>query len=175
MQVCRIQSAPGARTAFRFLSEEKTLDFSVNLWYDYRIGFRTRSFWVKRIDESERGSFMKRILACGTAALLLLSAAWMQASPLQASAADQPEKAQLEDAVYQQILKYQEGRGDKDGIVTEEELAQMEDLQLELENVTSLDFLGRMPALKALWLSDGSLDDLSALKQTGRAYSASHA
>ena len=103
---------------------------------------------------------MKKIISTGLAASLLLTA-----FPLSASAAGQPEKADLEDAVYQQILEDEDYYGNGDGIVSEEELQQMDLLSLKMDGVTSLDFLSRMPALKALWLTGGSIDDLSALKQ----------
>lgn len=102
----------------------------------------------------------KRIISTSLAAAMLLTA-----FPLHASAEDAPEKADLEDAVYQQLLEDESYRDDSDGVVTEAELQQIDTLSLDMKEVTSLDFLSRMPALKALWLSDGSIEDLFALKQ----------
>ena len=104
---------------------------------------------------------MKKTISASLAAALLLTT-----FPLHASAAEQTAKpADLEEAVYQQLLEQEQYDDDADGIVTEEELQQMDTLSLKMEDVTSLDFLSRMPALKALWIYDGSISDLSALKQ----------
>lgn len=103
---------------------------------------------------------MNKLISAALAVSLLLTAC-----PLRTAAAGEPKKADLEDAVYEQLLKQEEYNDGADGVVTEEELQQIDVLSLDMENVTSLDFLRKMPALKALWLTNGSISDLSAIQE----------
>lgn len=101
---------------------------------------------------------MKRLFAIGTAAAMLLAAC-----PLTAAAAEAPVPVDIEEAVYSQLIEAEIYDPDKDGVITAEEFQAAEILEVNLKNVTSLDFLAKAGNLKALWLSEGEIDDLSPL------------
>lgn len=110
---------------------------------------------------------MKRILSCAAAAVLL-----MQSLPLHAAAEDTPVPADLEQAVLDQLTEedaqrsqYGEPQYDtnRDGVITDAELAAVEHLSLELDGVTSLECISKFTNLKTLWLRGGEISDLSPL------------
>ena len=110
---------------------------------------------------------MKRLLSALSAFLLL-----MQTAPLTGIAADAPQPADLEQAVLDQLTEMDSQRSEygepefdrnRDGVITDAELAEVELLSLEMDGVTSLDFIKKFTNLKALWLTGGTVSDLSPL------------
>ena len=112
---------------------------------------------------------MKRFL-CGAAAAVQM----LFAVPLTAAAVVLSEPADLEQAVYEQLAEEDTRRSeygspyydvDGDGVITDGELAMASSLSLDLDHVTSLDFLSKFKSLKTLWLTGGTIADLSAVAE----------
>ena len=101
---------------------------------------------------------MKKILSLAMGFSVSLSA-----TSFASLAADKPEKADLPESVYQQLLEDDYIDNNKDGIVTEEEYRAAKSLCLSLDGVESIDFLERLENPKYLYFSNGNISDFSPL------------
>ena len=101
---------------------------------------------------------MKKILSLAIGFSVTLTAA-----SFTSLAADNTEKADLPEAIYQQLLKNDFIDANNDGIITEEEYRAAETLCLDLDGVESLDFLERLENPKYLYFSGDNISDLSPL------------
>ncbi|MDE5564387.1 MAG: hypothetical protein K2I93_04475 [Oscillospiraceae bacterium] len=101
---------------------------------------------------------MKRIIAYLLSAAVLLSMSGM------AAFAEGAVPANVEPAVYEQLLNSYKCDSNEDGIVTEEEMQNVESLSLRLDGVTDISFLQRMTNLRFLSLRGGEITDVSVLQ-----------
>ena len=105
---------------------------------------------------------MKKIISLTTALSVLLTC-----SSLTAVAADDvPTPADVDEAVYEQLLKNKwECDQNSDGIITDEELAEASQLSLDLTDITDLSWLTKMKACRYLSFKNGTITDFSVLKE----------
>ena len=103
---------------------------------------------------------MKKLLSLATGFAVTLCAA-----SFTSLAADNAEKADLPEFVYQQLLDDDYIDADKDGLITEEEYRSAKLLTLNLDGIESIDFLDRLESPKYLYFSGGSISDFSPLSK----------
>ena len=85
--------------------------------------------------------------------------------PVFAADADEPVPADIGKAAYEKLFVLQQTYDlNSDGVITMEELSQVKTLTLDLDDCTSIDWLGDLKDCKYLSLSNGSYTDLSMLK-----------
>lgn len=101
---------------------------------------------------------MKKIISLSVTLSLLLSA-----SAMTVFSEDKPEPAELPECIYQQLLEKGNTDADKDGIITEEEYCNSTYLSLDLTDVESIEFLGRLKNPRYIYLSKGKISDFSLL------------
>lgn len=70
----------------------------------------------------------------------------------------------IEAALYDQLIGNGTYDTNEDGIISEDEFKQINYLNLDLADITSLDFLNELPGLRSLYLRNGSFSDFSFLK-----------
>lgn len=102
---------------------------------------------------------MKKLFAFTAGIAVVLASAGIPVS------AEDAVPANVEEAVYTQILSSYGADADEDGIVTEAELASLQSLSLNLDSVTDLSWMTRLSSLTYLSLTGGTFTDLSVLKQ----------
>ena len=100
---------------------------------------------------------MKRLLACVSALAVILSF-----NSVSAIAEDSP--ANIETALYDQLMQNETYDTNGDGVISEEEFLQINYLNIDLTDITSLDFLNTLPNLRFLYMRNGSFADFSFLK-----------
>ena len=100
---------------------------------------------------------MKKITSFTLALSMLLSC-----STMTAFADDTP--VNIEAALYDQLIGNGTYDTNEDGIISEDEFKQINYLNLDLADITSLDFLNELPGLRSLYLRNGSFSDFSFLK-----------
>ena len=86
-------------------------------------------------------------------------------SPVTAFAEDKISPADLPETVYQQLLEHSDTDANKDGILTEEEYCNATYISLDLDGITSIDFLSRLKHPRYLYLRNGNISDFSSLAQ----------
>ena len=105
-------------------------------------------------------TIMKKLASFILALSTLLSCVSMTAF-----ADDTPKPANVDEAVYAQLLRNKwECDQNSDGIITDEELSQATRLRLDLTDITDLSWLTKMPACCYLSFENGTLTDFSVLK-----------
>lgn len=102
---------------------------------------------------------MKRLLACVSALAVILSF-----NSVSAIAEDSP--ANIETALYDQLMQNETYDTNGDGVISEEEFLQINYLNIDLTDITSLDFLNTLPNLRFLYMRNGSFADFSFLKNS---------
>jgi len=104
---------------------------------------------------------MKKIISMTFALTMLLSS-----STLTAFAEETPVPANVDEAVYEQLLENKWICDENsDGIITDEELAQATQLTVNLDSITDLSWLTKMPSCRYLSFKNGTLTDFSVLKE----------
>lgn len=104
---------------------------------------------------------MKRISAFLFALSILLAG-----NPVPVRAADKPVPADVDEAVYAQLLRNKWSCDtDSDGIITDDELAQTTQLSIDLADITDLTWLTRLSACRYLSFRNGTITDFSVLKE----------
>jgi len=104
---------------------------------------------------------MKKIISMTFALTMLLSS-----STLTAFAEETPVPANVDEAVYEQLLENKWICDENsDGIITDEELAQATQLTVNLDSITDLSWLTKMTACRYLSFKNGTLTDFSVLKE----------
>lgn len=98
-------------------------------------------------------------IALLTGLTMLLGAAPLTAFAQEAVPAD------VEPAVYEQLLTDNSFDKNGDGTITQEELLAANYLNLNLDDVTSLEFLKELPSLQMLYLRGGTFSDFSFLRE----------
>lgn len=97
-----------------------------------------------------------------TIALLSALAVILSPNAVTAFAADTP--VNIEAALYDQLMENGTYDTNEDGIISETEFKQINYLNLDLADITSLDFLNELSGLRALYLRNGSFSDFTFLK-----------
>lgn len=104
---------------------------------------------------------MKKIISLISA--LSLTAACVNASAFAADG-EKPEAADIGGAAYEKLMERQQTYDlNMDGTITMEELTQARTLTLDLDEVTSIEWLGELKNCAYLFLSNGSYTDLSVI------------
>lgn len=104
---------------------------------------------------------MKKIISMTFALTMLLSG-----STMTAFAEDTPTPADVDEAVYEQLMKNKWICDENsDGIITDEELAKVTQLSINLDNITDLSWLTKAPSCRYLSFENGTLTDFSVLKE----------
>lgn len=98
-----------------------------------------------------------------TIAFLSALAVVLTANTITAFAADTP--VNIEAALYDQLMGNGTYDTNGDGIISETEFKQINYLNLDLADITSLDFLNELSGLKSLYLRNGSFSDFTFLKE----------
>ena len=101
---------------------------------------------------------MKRMAALISAISLLLN------SGFTAFAADIVTPADLPESVYKQLVKDSSLDKNKDGVLSEEEYCNARSIYIDISGVDSIDWLCRLKQPDYISLSNGSISDLSTLK-----------
>lgn len=100
---------------------------------------------------------MKRLLACVSALAVILLF-----NSVSAIAEDSP--ANIEAALYDQLMQNETYDTNGDGVNSEEEFLHTNYLNIDLTDITSLDFLNTLPNLRFLYMRNGGFADFSFLK-----------
>lgn len=104
---------------------------------------------------------MKKAISLITGAAMLLSCN----APL-AFAEGDPVPVDVDEAVYAQLMENQWAcDGNYDGVITEEELAEAIQLDIDLDGIEDLSWVSKLSSCIYLQLKGGTLTDLSALKE----------
>ncbi len=101
---------------------------------------------------------MKKTIAFLSALAVILSP-----NAVTAFAADTP--VNIEAALYDQLMENGTYDTNEDGIISEAEFKRINYLNLDLADITSLDFLNELSGLRSLYLRNGSFSDFSFLKR----------